>query len=114
MQNTMFFNKEESNSKEKGNRTTLLEKIGNIDVVSGVDIYSRKLCNNYAILIKVCREFMVELNENLSVENKRTLEPFFDDAAEKITKLKKGIDILNIEYGKFLIWLGIPASSHKV
>ena len=57
---------------------------------------------------------MVELNENLSAENKRTLEPFLDDAAEKITKMKKGIDILNLEYGKFLIWLGIPASSHKV
>ena len=57
---------------------------------------------------------MVGLNENLSVENKRTLEPFFDDAAEKITKMKKGIDILNLEYGKFLTWLGIPPSSHKV
>ena len=57
---------------------------------------------------------MVGLNENLSGENKRTLEPFFDDAAEKITKMKKGIDILNLEYGKFLIWLGIPPSSHKV
>ena len=57
---------------------------------------------------------MVELNESLSVENKRTLEPFFDDAAEKITKMKKGIDILTMEYGKFLIWLGIPPSSHKV
>ena len=57
---------------------------------------------------------MVGLNENLSGENKRTLEPFFDDAAEKITKMKKGIDILNLEYGKFLTWLGIPPSSHKV
>ena len=57
---------------------------------------------------------MVALNENQSAENRRTLEPFFDDAAEKITKMKKGIDILNLEYGKFLIWLGIPASSHKV
>ena len=57
---------------------------------------------------------MVALNENQSAENRRTLEPFFDDAAEKITKMKKGIEILNLEYGKFLNWLGIPSTSHKV
>ena len=57
---------------------------------------------------------MVELNESLSPENNRTLEPFFDDAAEKIQKLKKSIDILSLEYEKFLTWLGMPRSSQKV
>ena len=57
---------------------------------------------------------MVELNENLSLENKRTLEPFFDDAAEKIIKMKKVIEILKAEYEKFLSWLGMPQPSHKV
>ena len=57
---------------------------------------------------------MVELNENLSEENKKTLEPFFDDAAEKIIKIKKAIKILSREYEKFLMWLGMPPGSQKV
>ena len=57
---------------------------------------------------------MVELNENLSQENKRTLEPFFNEAAETIAKIRKGIDILSMEYEKFLTWLGMPPRSQKV
>ena len=57
---------------------------------------------------------MVELNQNLSKENIKTLEPFFDDAAEKIIKMRKGIEVLSWEYSKLLTWLGMPPSSQKV
>ena len=56
---------------------------------------------------------MGELNQNLSQENIRTLEPFFDDAAEKIIKMKKGIEILSWEYCNFLIWLGMPPATQS-